>query len=69
MYKPNIENMVDEEDDEDNEQEGSDESEIEDSDESENETKKKDSKKPEVFKAAKLNPMMFEDKETKKQRR
>ena len=77
LYKANIENMVDKDDESEEGSEESeeglqeDESEIEeDSEESEAGKKKaKDAKKPEVFKAAKLNPVLYEDKETKRARR
>jgi hypothetical protein len=63
QYKPNIENMmVDEASESDDEK-----PQYSDSD---SEAEKAPSKgKPAVFKAAKLNPLAFEDKETKKKRR
>jgi hypothetical protein len=79
LYKANIENMVDNDKDDESEEESEegvqeDESEIEEdsegSDGSDGGKKKaKDAKKPQVFKAAKLNPVLYEDKETKKARR
>ncbi len=54
QYKPNIENLQDIE---------------EESEDAEEESTEEKGKKKEVFKAAKLNPVMFEDKETKRQRR
>ena len=76
LYKANIENMVDKGDESEESEEDvqEDESEIEEdsegSEDSEDGKKKgKDAKKPEVFKAAKLNPVLYEDKETKRARR
>jgi hypothetical protein len=54
QYKPNIENLQQMSSD----GEGSDESESD-----------KEDKKPGVFRAAKLNPVLYEDKDTKRQRR
>ena len=69
LYKANIENMEDEEVNEEGSEEDEDESEM--SEESEEDRKKaeKGAKKPEVFRAAKMNPVLYEDRETKKQRR
>ena len=76
LYKANIENMQNDENDENNgsddDQAQEDESEIEDDYDQESDTsdkKKGKPKKPEVFKAAKMNPVMYEDKDTKRQRR
>lgn len=53
QYKPNIENLM----------------ESAGSEQSEEEEDEAPSKKKDVFKAAKLNPVLYEDKQTKKQRR
>lgn len=62
QYRPNIENMaVDEASDDDSEGDGPQYSDSEDDGAK--------GKKPQVFKAAKMNPLAFEDKDTKKKRR
>lgn len=67
QYKPNIENMMDGQGEDQSDSEGGPAG----SDYSSNSEEKEDQKagKKQVFKAAKMNPVLYEDKETKKQRR
>ena len=67
QYKPNIDNMMDGQGEDQSDSEGGPAG----SDDSSNSEEEEDQKagKKQVFKAAKMNPVLYEDKETKKQRR